>query len=250
MRSRLYRRGADGKVDTFVKRGGEYVCEEPRPPRSPAEEAQAERAAVAVVARMRAMTAEDRATRFARLVVRPVRPALPLARRPRGVRHRRAFRRARRAATRDRGGGDTDPPPSPAAPAERAAGVIPRAPNARRHHTGSDARPDLSDLLNALIDGIAQRVAERLRERAPAVPEASTGRPTTFTYREAAEMAGVSPDRLRRAAAAHELEVIRFGPSSVRISPGALRSWIARHVVPAADDRVVPLRRRRTGGGR
>ena len=112
-----------------------------------------------------------------------------------------------------------------------------------------------ADPLAQLVDGLAERIAVRAAERVVELLGQRTSAAGLdadldglLTYGAAAAVAGCSADRLRRAAAAHELDVVRYGPSSVRIPRAALERWISRHRVDADGER--PRLRRVGGAGR
>ena len=100
----------------------------------------------------------------------------------------------------------------------------------------------------ALVNALADQVAERVLERLQAVQAApATAGDVPLTYQAAARIAGVDASTLRRAAARLELRVVRLGRRTVRITQTDLQAWLASHRVGGD---AAPRLRRVAGGQR
>jgi len=109
--------------------------------------------------------------------------------------------------------------------------------------SGQLASALLDSLDDAALDRLAELLAPRIEARLDSPPAAAPDTP--LSCGEAAELAGVHVETIRRAARSGKLPCVRAG-TAVRIDPAGLDAWLTTGRRPAATPRARP-RHRRTG---
>jgi len=109
--------------------------------------------------------------------------------------------------------------------------------------SGQLAAALLAELGDAELDRLAELLAPRIEARLDSPPAAAPD--TLLSCGEAAELAGVHVETIRRAARSGKLPCVRAG-TAVRINPGDLDAWLTTGRRPVATSRARP-RQRRTG---